>query len=168
MNKKNNNDSLKIASNIEFLDGLRCAEADRRYEVFKRASIEEAKVLRSFNNDYIDCLEIARTWRRMTYKDIQEATELSEKTISRTFRRETVPSPENLALICFALRLPYRLSSHIFNCSPCNLTTIHWDKKRSEYDYTLYILDALLERLAGQPMDVVASYFEAYGFKRAK
>ena len=157
-------DSLKVAVNIEFREGLQnCLDDTHKQEILDAVIIDQNKIYRSFTLDYLDCLEKCRKWRQMSYTDLEAETYLNYDFITRVFNGTQDPSPRTLALICLAMRLPYRMSMHIFEHSPCGLPCAQRSNRKTHKDKNdEMFIDAALSMLPGQPMDVILKFFEAH------
>ncbi|WP_442773954.1 hypothetical protein [Lactococcus hircilactis] len=81
---------------------------------------EYRTVYKSLTNDYCDCLEKVRSWRKTTYKDIADKALMNERQIRRIFKGES-GKIESLVGICLALQLPSEISDHIISKSPYHL-----------------------------------------------
>ncbi len=70
--------------------------------------------------DYVACLQQAFKWRGMSYKELAKEIGMNSDTVSRIINGKHPPTIESLALICFGLRLPHLMSSHIIKELPHN------------------------------------------------
>lgn len=164
MYKLTSKDSLKIAVKIDYREGLQnCHDEAHRQEILDAVILDQNRIYRSFTLDYIDCLSKCREWRNMTYTDLAAETELNYDFITRVFNGTQDPSPRSLALICLALRLPYRMSMHIFEYSPCGLPCTYRSNRKTHKEKTDEVfIDAALSMLPGQPMSEILKFFDAH------
>jgi transcriptional regulator with XRE-family HTH domain len=89
----------------------------------------------------------------MTYKELAEDIKMNPDVVSRIINGKHDPAVESLALICMGMKLPYKLSSHIFQYSPCNLL----------YANEAHIwIDTALQTMAGQSMSSIKKFLNEH------
>lgn len=159
MNKWKKYDSLKVATaNMITLDAKGELIGDVEYN---NLILEENEIFESFNMDIFNCLEIAMAWRDMDEKEIADWAGIDDRTVKRIKGRENMPKPRTLALICLALKLPYRMSSHMFNCAGYRAVRM-WNKKGGGWDYQMIFIENALRNMIGEPRDVIVEYFDTH------
>ena len=85
----------------------------------------------------------------MSYKELAQDIGMNPDVVSRIINGKNPPEVESLALICFGLKIPYKLSNHIFEQSPCTLL----------YRNEAHIwIDTALQTMAGQKMSSIKKF----------
>lgn len=142
-----------VEFNIKFNDGYEHSP-EKQKEILRKTVLEEAELLRSLKNDYVEALNQVIDWKnkqredelkeyphrdisKITALEISKRTNLNVDTVRRTLRGEPT-SVNTLVLICLALHLPYSISSFIINNSPYRLNIRN--ENHAFYDFALRAL----------------------------
>ena len=116
----NKDKDAKIMVTIAYSGGLENAPPERQKEALDAAVADMYSVFKNFTTDYVACLQQAFKWRGMSYKELAKEIGMNSDTVSRIINGKHPPTIESLALICFGLRLPHLMSSHIIKELPHN------------------------------------------------
>lgn len=114
----NRDEGSTIVFEITYNDGYQHATQEKQNKLLEEQILEENRMYMQLPNDYRTCLEMVREWRGLTYNELEAKTMLNERTIRRIINGEANGSLESLVLICLALKLPPKISSHIIKNSP--------------------------------------------------
>lgn len=145
----NKDKDAKVILNIAYTDGLQYSSPEKQKEVLDSFILHNAELYNTFSTNYVHCLQAAFKDRGMTYKELADDIKMNPDVVSRIVNGKHDPSVESLALICLGLKLPYKLSNHIFQYSPCNLLYINNDH---------IWIDTALQTMAGQSMSSVKKF----------
>ncbi len=145
----NKDKDAKVMVTIAYSEGLQYSPPERQKEVLDAAVAEMYAVYRSFTTDYVDCLQKAFKWRKMTYTELAQDIGMNADAVSRIINGKHPPTLESLALICLGLKLPSKMSSHIIQYAPCNLA----------YANPAHIwIDVALQTMPGQAMSSIKKF----------
>lgn len=97
---------------------------------------------------------MVKKWRGVTFKELEERTMLSERTIRRIVNGEEQGSINSLILICLGLHLPPDISNHIISNSPVSLNLTN--PNHQWYSFAL-------THLSGQTVDEIRSFLQQHG-----
>lgn len=145
----NKDKDAKVILNIAYTDGLQYSPPERQKEVLDSFILHNAELYNTFGTNYVQCLQAAFKDRGLTYKELADDIKMNPDVVSRIINGKHDPSVESLALICLGLKLPYKLSNHIFQYSPCNLLYINNDH---------IWIDTALQTMAGQSMSSIKKF----------
>lgn len=149
----NKDKNAGIFTQLAYGNGLQHSPPERQKEVLSEYVNHYADLYRSFTTDYVDCLQKAFKDSGMTYKELADDINMNPDTVSRIINGKHKTTEESLALICLGLKLPYKLSNHIFQQSPCNLS----------YREERYIwIDMALQAMSGQKMSSVKAFLNEH------
>ena len=149
----NKDKDAKVILNIAYGQGLQYSPPERQKEVLDEFILRYAKLYNTFTVSYVDCLQKAFEDSGMTYKELAEDIKMNPDVVSRIINGKHDPAVESLALICMGMKLPYKLSSHIFQYSPCNLL----------YANEAHIwIDTALQTMAGQSMSSIKKFLNEH------
>lgn len=145
----NKDKDAKVILNVAYTDGLQYSPPERQKEVLDDYIIHYVNLYKTFTTDYVDCLQKAFKDSGTSYKELAENISMNSDAVSRIINGKHPPAVESLALICLGLKLPYKLSSHIFQYSPCNLL----------YSNESHIwIDTAMQTMAGQSMQSIKKF----------
>lgn len=133
----NRDEHSNIDLNVNFSNGYENSPKEKQLKLLSQTIAEEYEILSHLPNDYSLALKYVIDWRnrqveeikkahpykrvdKITAKEIAKRAEINEATVRRTINGEKT-STNTLILICFALHLPYEISRHIIDHSPCPL-----------------------------------------------
>ena len=145
----NKDKDAKITLKIAYNDGLQFSPPERQRKILEEHVHRYVNLFNKFTTNYVVCLKEAFQDSGMTYKELAENIGMNPDVVSRIINGKHDPSVESLALICLGMKLPYKLTSHIFQCSPCNLLYIN--------EAHIWI-DTALQTMAGQSMASIKKF----------
>lgn len=116
-----NSEDSNVTFEIKFHNGYQNAPQSRQVAMRKKQQEEELAIRRQMTDDPEQCMDLLMKWRGMNYTDLGLAIDRDPKTISRTVKGITKPTPETGALICFGLNLPPLISSKLLDVLGCPL-----------------------------------------------
>jgi transcriptional regulator with XRE-family HTH domain len=149
----NKDKDAKVILNIAYTDGLQFSSPERQKQVLENFVLRYANLYKTFTTDYVDCLQKAFKDSGMTYKELADDIGMNSDVVSRIINGKNDPAVESLALICLGLKLPYKLSNHIFQYSPCNLLYVN--------ESHIWI-DVALQTMAGQSMRSIKEFLNEH------
>lgn len=149
----NKDKDAKVIIQVAYTDGLQHSSPERQKEALSDHILHYAELYRTFSTDYVDCLQKAFKDSGMTYKELAEDIGMNSDVVSRIINGKNPPTVESLSLICLGLKLPYKLSSHIFQYSPCYLMY-----SREEHIW----IDTALQTMSGQKMSSVKAFLNEH------
>lgn len=138
---------------VAFHEGFENAPQDRQVKMRQADREEEIKILKQMSGDPEQCMKLLLDWRHMDYTELGAAIGRDPKTISRTVKGTTRPTPETAALICFGLNLPPSISTKFLQVLNCPLNPI--DLKHS------WINEALAVKWP-EPVEDILDYLAQY------
>lgn len=149
----NKDKDAKVILNIAYTDGLQFSSPERQKQVLEDFVHRYSNLYKTFTTDYVDCLQKAFKDSGMKYKELAEDIGMNPDVVSRIINGKNDPAVESLALICLGMKLPYKLSNHIFQYSPCNLL----------YANEAHIwIDTALQTMAGQSMRSIKEFLNEH------
>jgi transcriptional regulator with XRE-family HTH domain len=113
---------------------------------------ENMRVYNQLSNNYIDCLEQVKTWRKMTYQQIADAIPMEERQVRRIFNGESNGSIPSLVAICLALYLPPEISFHILEKSP-----LSWSLMKPDHQWYQFVL----RHFSGKSIEETRAFLQA-------
>ena len=145
----NKDKDARVILNIAYTDGLQFSSPERQKKILEEQVYRYANLYKSFSTDYVDCLQKAYKDSGLSYKELAINIGMHPDVVSRIINGKNDPAVESLALICLGMKLPYKLSSHIFQYSPCELL----------YRNKAHIwIDTALQTMAGQSMASIKKF----------
>lgn len=151
-----NREDSNVTFEVKFHNGYQNAPQERQVAMRKKQQQEELEIRRKMTDNPEQCMDLLLEWRGMKYTDLGDAIDRDPKTISRTVKGITKPTPETGALICFGLHLPPMISSKLMEVLGCPLNPMR-NPSHQWINEALYLkypesVDAVREYLA--PYDV--------------
>ena len=110
---------------IAYHEGFQNAPQSRQVAMRQADREEEINILKQMSGDPEQCMKLLLDWRHMDYTELGAAIGRDPKTISRTVKGATQPTPETAALICLGLNLPPSISSRFLQVLNCPLNLIN-------------------------------------------
>jgi len=150
----NREKNSSVTFRIEYNHGYQHATPEKQTELLLGVLREETEIYSQLTNDYRDCLDKVRKWRKVTFEELGEKIFMDESAARRIINGQTQGSINTLVLICLALNLPPKISKHIINCSP------HSFNFHNE-SHILY--EFALTHLFPQPLEDVFLFLEQCG-----
>lgn len=152
-----NREDSNITFEIKFHNGYENAPQERQVAMRKKQMEEELAIRKQMTDDPEQCMELLLKWRKMTYTDLGLAIDRAPKTISRTVRGDTTPTPETGVLICIGLHLPPLISTKLLDVLGCPLTPTR-NPHHQWLNEVLYIKYP-------ESVDAIREYLAPYGVK---
>ena len=150
----NRDESSTISFTIKYGGGYEHSTQEKKAKLLADVLAENARIYNKLPNSYTDSLKMVREWRKVTFKELEERTMLSERTIRRIFNGEEPGSINSIILICLGLHLPPEISNHIIDKSPFSLN----NNNQSHLWYRF-----ALTHLSGQTMDEIRVFLQKHG-----
>jgi len=145
----NKDKDAKVAISVSYGEGLQNSTPEKQKKALDESVIRYAELYKQFGTDYVVCLQIVFKDSKMSYKELAQDIGMNPDVVSRIINGKNPPEVESLALICFGLKIPYKLSNHIFEQSPCTLL----------YRNEAHIwIDTALQTMAGQKMSSIKKF----------
>lgn len=153
-----NREDSDVTFEIKFHNGYQNAPQERQVAMRKKLQEEELAIRRQMTDDREQCMDLLLKWRGMNYTDLGDAIGRDPKTISRTVKGLTAPSPETGALICFGLHLPPTISVKLLEVLGCPLNPMR-NPNHQWLNEALYLkypesIDAVREYLAPYGVEI--------------
>lgn len=144
-----------VTFEIKFHNGFENAPQERQVAMRKKQQEEELAIRKQMTDDPEQCMDLLLEWRGMNYTDLGLAIDRDPKTISRTLKSTTKPTPETGALICFGLHLPPMISTKLMDVLGCPLNPMRNPNHQ-------WINEALYLKYP-ESVDAVREYLAPYG-----
>ena len=144
-----------VTFEVKFHNGFENAPQARQVEMRKKQQEEEMTIRKQMTDDPEQCMDLLLNWRKMNYTDLGCEIDRDPKTISRTVKGATKPTPETGALICFGLHLPPLISKKLLDVLGCPLNPMRNPSHQ-------WINEALYLKYP-EPVDVIREYLKLYG-----
>lgn len=152
-----NREDSNVTFEIRYHNGFENAPQERQVEMRKKQLEDAMRIRKQMTDDPEQCMNLLLEWCGMTYTDLGDAIGRDPRTISRTVKGITKPTPETGALICFGLHLPPLISMKLLDVLGCPLDIVR-NPDHQWINEALYVkypesIDAVREYLA--PYDVI-------------
>lgn len=152
-----NREDSNVTFEIRYHNGFENAPQERQVEMRKKQLEDAMRIRKQMTDDPEQCMNLLLEWCGMTYTDLGDAIGRDPRTISRTVKGITKPTPETGALICFGLHLPPFISMKLLDVLGCPLDIVR-NPDHQWINEALYVkypesIDAVREYLA--PYDVI-------------
>ena len=152
-----NREDSNVTFEIRYHNGFENAPQERQVEMRKKQLEDAMRIRKQMTDDPEQCMNLLLEWCGMTYTDLGDAIGRDPRTISRTVKGITKPTPETGALICFGLHLPPLISMKLLDVLGCPLDIVR-NPNHQWINEALYVkypesIDAVREYLA--PYDVI-------------
>lgn len=150
----NRDESSTISFDIKYGGGFEHSTQEKKIKLLADVLAENARIYNELPNSYTSSLKMVREWKKVTFKELEERTMLSERTIRRIVNGEEPGSINSIILICLGLHLPPEISNHIIDKSPFSLN----NNNQSHLWYRF-----ALTHLSGHTMDEIRSFLHQHG-----
>lgn len=151
----NRDETSTISFDIVYGKGYQFASQENKAKLLADELAENARIYNELPNSFTGSLKMVKDWRKVTFKELEERTMLSERTIRRIFNgEEPGGSINSVILICLGLHLPPEISNHIIDKSPFSLNNN--DQSHQWYRF-------VLTHLYPQSMDEIRSFLHEHG-----
>ena len=149
----NKDKDAKVAINISYGEGLQNSSPEKQKKALEEQVKRYADLYKQFGTDYVACLQLVYKDSGMSYKELAQDIGMNPDVVSRIINGKNPPEVESLALICLGMKIPYKLSNHIFQHSPCTLL----------YRNEAHIwIDTALQTMAGQKMSSIKKFLNEH------
>ena len=152
----NRDESSNISFSIKYGGGFEHSTKENKVKLLGDELAENARMYSELPTSYTTSLKMVKKWRNVTFKELEERTMLSERTIRRIVNGEEKGSINSLILICLGLHLPPDISNHIIKNSPVSLNLT--DRDHQWYSF-------VLTHISGQTMDEIRTFLHQHGVK---
>jgi len=150
----NRDESSKISFSIRYGGGYEHSSQEKKVKLLADELAENNRMYSELPTSYTSCLKMVKEWRNVTFKELEERTMLSERTIRRIVNGEEQGSINSLILICLGLHLPPAISNHIISNSPVSLNLTNPNHQWYHFALT---------HLSGQTVDEIRSFLQQHG-----
>ena len=149
----NKDKDAKVNISVSYGEGLQFSTPEKQKKALDEYVNHYAELYKQFGTDYVDCLQLAYKDSKMSYKELAADIGMNADVVSRIINGKNPPEFESLALICLGLKIPYRLSLHIIQYSPCNIV----------YRNEAHVwIDTALQMMAGQKMSSIKAFLKEH------
>lgn len=118
----NRDESSAIDFEIKYCNGYENSTKEKQNKYLEELMAENAKMYDLLSNNYLDCLDKLRKWRKITFVKLNKKVLMDERQLRRIFKGESKGSLNALLSICLAMHLPPEISFHIIEKSPFTLS----------------------------------------------
>lgn len=118
----NRDESSTIDFEIKYCNGYENSTKEKQNKYLEELMDENAKMYDLLSNNYLDCLDKLRKWRKITFVKLSKKVLMDERQLRRIFKGESNGSLNALLSICLAMHLPPEISFHIIEKSPFTLS----------------------------------------------
>lgn len=107
---------------IKYCNGYENSPKEKQNKYLQELMAENSRMYDLLSNNYLDCLDKLKDWRKITFVELGKKVLMDERQIRRIFKGESNGSLNALILICLAMHLPPEISFHIIEKSPFTLS----------------------------------------------
>lgn len=107
---------------IKYCNGYENSSKEKQNKYLQELMAENSRMYDLLSNNYLDCLDKLKDWRKITFVELGKKVLMDERQIRRIFKGESNGSLNALILICLAMHLPPEISFHIIEKSPFTLS----------------------------------------------
>lgn len=118
----NRDETSTIDFEIKYCNGYENSTKEKQNKYLEELMAENARMYDLLSNNYLDCLDKLKKWRKITFVELSEKVLMDERQLRRIFKGESKGSLNALILICLAMHLPPDISFHIIEKSPFTLS----------------------------------------------
>jgi hypothetical protein len=118
----NREESSTIDFDIKYCNGYENSTKETQNKYLQELMAENGRMYDLLSNNYLDCLEKLKKWRKITFVELSKKVLMDERQLRRIFKGESNGSLNALILICLAMHLPAEISFHIIEKSPFTLS----------------------------------------------
>ena len=148
----NRGQDSKIVFECQYRHGLENAGKERQSEAYQEGIANDMAMYNSLPNDYPQCMDMLKKWRKMDDAEIAEEISMDKKTVKRICAG-TNGKLESLAAICLSLQLPPIISNDVIKKSP-------WSFNLHEQKH-LYLYEAL-QHYYGHKITYIREFLHKY------
>ncbi|MFU2163808.1 ImmA/IrrE family metallo-endopeptidase [Streptococcus pluranimalium] len=141
-----------ISFELVYHNGYENSTKEKQEQALIKQLEEEDQIYNQLSNDFEASMKVVKKWRKVTYKEIGEELNYTEKQISRLFKGEG--SLELFILVCVYLNLPPSISKHLLEKSK-------WKLDPGNITHRRYQL--VLNTLHSQSVPQVKAFLEKIG-----
>ena len=150
----NRDETSNISFSIKYGGGYEHSTVEKKAKLLADELAENSRMYSELPTSYTSSLRMVRKWRNVTFKELEERTMLSERTIRRIVNGEEQGSINSLILICLGLHLPPEISNHIISNSPVSLNLTNPNHQWYHF---------VLTHLSGQTLDEIRTFLQQHG-----
>lgn len=118
----NRDETSTIDFEIKYCNGYENSTKEKQNKYLEELMAENARMYDMLSNNYLDCLDKLKKWRKITFVQLANKVLMDERQLRRIFKGESSGSLNALISICLAMHLPPEISFHIIEKSPFTLS----------------------------------------------
>lgn len=118
----NRDETSTIDFEIKYCNGYENSTKEKQNKYLEELMAENARMYDMLSNNYLDCLDKLKKWRKITFVQLANKVLMDERQLRRIFKGESNGSLNALISICLAMHLPPEISFHIIEKSPFTLS----------------------------------------------
>lgn len=118
----NRDETSTIDFEIKYYNGYENSTKEKQNKYLEELMAENARMYDMLSNNYLDCLDKLKKWRKITFVQLANKVLMDERQLRRIFKGESNGSLNALISICLAMHLPPEISFHIIEKSPFTLS----------------------------------------------
>jgi hypothetical protein len=118
----NRDETSTIDFEIKYCNGYENSTKEKQNKYLEELMAENARMYDMLSNNYLDCLDKLKKWRKITFVQLSKKVLMDERQLRRIFKGASNGSLNALISICLAMHLPPEISFHIIEKSPFTLS----------------------------------------------